>query len=119
MTQYSPQQIKFITENFQKGQKSLQSGNFSKAEKFYLAILKIDSEIIDAKNALAYIYATTKQHNKAINQLKNILVSNPDSANIHHNLANILSEVHSYDEAIIHYQTAISLFRKYKLARSR
>ncbi len=109
MKQYSQQQIKFISENFQQGQKAIQSGNFSRAEKLYLDILKIDSGIIDAKNALAFVYTISKQHAKAIKQLQDLLKFNPNDANIHHNLANNLLEEQQYDNAISHYQTAMKL----------
>jgi tetratricopeptide (TPR) repeat protein len=109
MKQYTSQQIKLITESFQKGQKAIQTADFSKAEKHYLDILKIDSEIIDAKNALAYVYAISKQYTKAIKQLNHILASNPNDASVLHNLANVLSDAGSNDEAISHYRTAIKL----------
>ncbi len=109
MKQYTPQQIKFISENFQQGQKAIQIGNFNRAERHYLDILKIAPEIIDAKNALAFVYTVSKQHTKAITQLEELLKINANDANVHHNLANNLSENHQYDEAANHYQTAIKL----------
>lgn len=109
MKQYTQQQIKFISENFQQGQKAIQIGNFNRAERHYLDILKIAPEIIDAKNALAFVYSISKQHTKAIMQLEDLLKINANDANAHHNLANNLSENHQYNEAANHYQTAIKL----------
>ena len=109
MKQYSQQQIKYISDNFQQGQRAIQLGQLSRAEKCYIDILKIGPDIIEAKNALAYIYTSTQQHEKAVAQLKVILGTQPNDSNAHHNLANNLFELQNYDEAIQHYQTAISL----------
>lgn len=109
MKQYSQQQIKYISDNFQQGQRAIQLGQLNRAEKCYIDILKIGPDIIEAKNALAYIYTSTQQHEKAVAQLKVILGTQPNDSNAHHNLANNLFELQNYDEAIQHYQTAIKL----------
>lgn len=109
MTQYTPKQIKFISAQFQHGQKAIQTGALNIAEKCYQEILRIDGNIYEAQNALAFVYTMSKQHAKAAEQLKKILKSEPNNASIHHNLANNLYELNEYDEAIVHYQTAIKL----------
>lgn len=109
MKQYTPKQIKFIAEQFQQGQKAIQTGKFDRAEKHYLEILRVDAHILDAKNALAFVYTFSKQHEEAIAQLKSIIDSTPNDANAHHNLANNLYELKAYDEAIMHYKMAISI----------
>lgn len=109
MKQYTQKQIKFISDQFQQGQKAIQSSMFKRAEKCYLEILKIDPDINEAHNALAFIYTFSKQHAKAVAQLKIILKSQPNDANVHHNLGNNFYELGNYAEAIEHYQTAIKL----------
>lgn len=107
MKQYTQNQLKSINENFQLGQQYIQRAMYSRAENNFLDILKIAPEIIEAKNALAFIYTVTKQHIKAIEQLRSILKITPNNAQMHHNLANSLHEQQLYDEAISHYQLAI------------
>lgn len=109
MKKYTQKQIEFISAQFQQGQKAIQNGALNVAEKCYLEILKIDASIHEAQNALAFVYTFSKQHAKAVVQLKKILQSEPGNANVHHNLANNLYELNNYDEAIAHYQTAIKL----------
>lgn len=109
MKQYSHKQLKSINENFQQGQKAIQMGLYSRAEKHFLDILKIAPEIAEAQNALAFVYVASKQHAKATAQLKVVVKTMPNHAQTHHNLANSLYEEKLYDEAISHYQTAIKL----------
>ena len=109
MKQYTQKQIEFISEQFHRGQKAIQTNNFGRAEKCFLDILKIDASILEAKNALAYIYTMSKNHAKASNQLKAILQFDNNNANAHHNLANSLNEQNLLDESVIHYQEAIKL----------
>ena len=109
MKQYTQKQIKFISQQFEQGQKAIQSGMFNRAEKCYLEILKIDPNINEAHNALGFIYTFSKQHEKAVAQLKMILKSHQNDANLHHNLGNNLYELNDYEEAVAHYQTAIKL----------
>jgi tetratricopeptide (TPR) repeat protein len=109
MKQYTQQQLKAINENFQQGHQALQLGMHSRAEKCFSDVLKINPTIVEAQNALAYIYAVTKQHAKASAQLKHILKLTPNHAQTHHNLANSLYEEKLYDEAIAHQQKAIQL----------
>ena len=113
MKQYTQQQLKAINENFQHGQQALQLGMHSRAEKCFSDVLKINPTIVEAQNALAYIYTVTKQYAKASAQLKHILKFTPNQAQTHHNLANSLYEEKLYDEAISHYQTAIQLAPKF------
>lgn len=113
MKQHSPKQLKLINENFQQGQKAIQMAMYSRAEKHFLEVLKIAPEIIEAQNALAFVYVVSKQHDKATAQLKIVLKSMPNHAQTHHNLANSLHEQKLYDEAISHYQTAIKLDPKF------
>jgi tetratricopeptide (TPR) repeat protein len=111
--QYSQKQLKSIDENFQQGQKAIQMGMYSRAEKQFLEVLKIAPEIVEAQNALAFIYVVSKQHDKATALLKTVLKAMPNHAQTHHNLANSLHEQKLYDEAISHYQTAIQLDPKF------
>lgn len=109
MKHYSQKQIEFISAQFERGQKAIKAGALNIAEKCYLEILKIDANIHEAQNALAFVYTFSKQHAKAVVQLKKILQSEPNNANVHHNLANNLYELNNYNEAIAHYQVAIGL----------
>ncbi len=109
MKQYSNQQLKHISESFQKGQQALQTGQYCSAEKCFLDVLKINPTIIEAQNALACVYAISKQHDKAIAQLQLVLKAMPNHAQTHHNLANSLYEQKLYHEAITHYQIAIKI----------
>ena len=109
MKQFTQQQLKFLKENFQQGQKAMQTGMFNRAEKHFLDVLKVGPDIIEAQNALAFVYVASKQHAKATAQLKIVLKTTPNHAQTHHNLANSLYEQQLYDEATSHYQTAIKL----------
>jgi len=109
MKQFTQQQLKFINENFQQGQRALQTGMFARAEKCFQDILKISPEIIEAQNALAFVYAASKHHSKASNQFKVILKLRPNDAHVHHNLANSLYEQKLYTEALQHYLTALKI----------
>lgn len=109
MKQYSKKQVEFISKQFNQGQKAIEAGLLKQAEKAYLEILKIDDSILEARNALAFLYTISKQHSKAISQLQAILKHDPDNINAHYNLANNLQEEMLYDEAIIHYKNTITL----------
>lgn len=109
MKQYSQQQLKLISDTLQQGQRAMQLGLFSQAEKHFLEVLKKGPNIIEAQNALAFAYAASKQYAKATVQFKVVLKANPNHAHTHHNLANSLYEQQHYDEAIKHYQSALKL----------
>jgi tetratricopeptide (TPR) repeat protein len=113
MKQYTQKQLKSINENFQQGQKAIQMAMYSHAEKYFLNVLKIAPEIVEAQNALAFVYVVSKQHQKATKQLKIVSRLMPNHAQTHHNLANSLHEQALYDEAIHHYQTAIKIDPKF------
>ncbi len=112
MKQYTQQQLKTISKNFQQGQQAIQMGLYSQAEKHFLDVLKINPSIIEANASLAFVYAASKQHAMATVQLKMLLKTKPDHAQTHHNLANSLYEQLLYDEAIIHYQAALNIDSK-------
>jgi tetratricopeptide (TPR) repeat protein len=107
--QFTQQQIKFLKENFQQGQTAMQKGMFERAERYFLSVLKVAPEITEAQNALALSYAARKQHANAAIQFQLVLKSFPKDAHTHHNLANSLYELHHYDDAIKHYNTAIDI----------
>lgn len=109
MKQLTQQQLKTISENFQQGQRAMQLGLFSQAEKHFLDVLKINPSIIEANASLAFVYAASKQHAKAATQLKVLLKVKPNHAQTHYNLANSLYEQQLYDEAIKHYETALKI----------
>lgn len=92
MKQYTQQQLKYLSENFQQSQRAMQSGSFIRAEKYFLDVLKIGPDIIEAQNASAFVYAASKQHAKATAQFKKLLSANPNHSPTHHNLANSLQE---------------------------
>ncbi len=108
MKSLSPQQ-QYINDTFQNGQKAAQLGLFIQAEQQFLAILKTNPNVIEARAALAYVYSASKQYAKATTQLKLILKANPSHAQTHYNLANCLYEQELYEEAINHYETAVKL----------
>ncbi len=109
MKSFSQQQLKLLSESFQQGQRAIQLGAFSEAEKQFLAVLKINPNMIEAQAGLAFSYVSSKQHEKACAQLKLILKSNPNHAQTHYNLANSLYEQKLYDKAIKHHEAAIML----------
>ncbi len=87
----------------------MQKGMFERAEKYFLSVLKVAPEITEAQNALALSYAARRQHANAAIQFQLVLESYPKDAHTHHNLANSLYELHNFDDAIKHYNTAISI----------
>ena len=105
MKQLTPQLVKTLME----ARKSLQLGAFNQAEREILSILKVRPDFIEAQASLAFIYASTKQHSKATEQLKILLKANPSHAQTQLNLANSLYEQKLYDEAIKHYKAAMKL----------
>jgi tetratricopeptide (TPR) repeat protein len=109
MKTLSSQQVKLLSEHLQQGQRAIQLGAFSEAEKQFLAVLKINPNMIEAQAGLAFSYVASKQHEKASAQLKLILKSNPNHAQTHYNLANSLYEQKLYEEAIKHHEAAIKL----------
>ncbi len=102
-------QLDYLSEIFRQGQQALQAGLFSQAEKSFKEVIKIRPDIIEAQIALAFVYASSRQHTKATVQFKQVLKTNPQHAHSHHNLANSLYEEKSYTDAIKHYQAAIKL----------
>jgi tetratricopeptide (TPR) repeat protein len=72
-------------------------------------VLNINPNVTEAQASLAYIYAATKQHAKATEQLKLLLNAKPNHAQTHHNLANSLYEQKLYDEAVKHYEAALKI----------
>ncbi len=109
MNKFSPQTQKHLSDLFQQGQRAMQLGQFSRAEKCLLDILKIAPGAIEANNSLAFVYAASKQHDKALEQFKLVLAANPKHAHTHHNIANSLYGLGAYEEAISHFQTAHSI----------
>lgn len=112
MNKFSPQTQKHLSDLFQQGQRAMQLGQFSRAEKCLLDILKIAPGAIEANNSLAFVYAASKQHDKALEQFKLVLAANPKHAHTHHNIANSLYGLGAYEEAISHFQTAHSIDSK-------
>jgi len=90
----------------------MQTGQFSRAEKCLLDILKIAPGAIEAHNSLGFVYAASKQHDKALEQFKLVLATNPGHAHTHHNIANSLYGLGAYEEAIAYYQSALSIDSK-------
>jgi len=109
MNKFSPQTQKHLSDLFQQGQRAMQTGQFSRAEKCLLDILKIAPGAIEANNSLGFVYAASKQHGKALEQFKLVLAANPRHAHTHHNIANSLYGLGVYEEAISHYQSALSI----------
>lgn len=109
MKPLTQQQLRNISAGFQQAQRAIQLGLFNQAEKYLSDILKIGPDIMEAQATLAFVYAASKQHAKAANQLKSILKANPNHAQTHHNLANSLYEQQLYAEAIKHYQEALNI----------
>ena len=98
-----------INEYLVKGRRALQLGAFSQAEKYFLDILRVRPDIMEAQASLAYIYTVTKQHAKATERLKVLLNTNPIHTQTLFNLANSLHEQKLYPEAIKHYESAVKL----------
>jgi tetratricopeptide (TPR) repeat protein len=113
MKQASLTQQKKLSESFQLGQRAMQLGLFSEAERHFLDTLSINPNVIEAQASLAYVYAASKQHAKAAKWLKALLKNNPKHAQTHYNLANNLYAQQLYDEAIDHYLATLSIDPKF------
>jgi tetratricopeptide (TPR) repeat protein len=109
MQQYTQNQIKFIQENFKQGEKALNQGMFERAEKLFLAILKIAPELMDARQALAFAYSAGKKHELASKQFLYILDLHPHDIQSRFNLANSLNQQNLFSEAIVHYQAILRI----------
>lgn len=90
----------------------MQMGMFNRAEKHFLDVLKVGADIIEAQNALAFVYAASKQHAKALARFNIVLAANPKHAHTHHNIANSLYALDRVDEAIEQYQAALAVDSK-------
>lgn len=109
MQQYTKNQIKFINENFKQGEKALHKGMFDRAEKLFLAIIKIAPELMDARQALAFAYSEGKKYEKACEEFLQILKFYPNDIQTRLNLANSLNQQNLFSEAIVHYQAALKI----------
>lgn len=98
-----------ISELFIQGQRAVQLSQFDKAEAAFLKVLKINTNMIEARAFLAFVYSATQQHAKATKELRQLLKSGINVAQTHHNLANSLFEQKLFEEAVLHYQSAIRL----------
>lgn len=87
----------------------MQLGQFGRAEKCLLDILKVAPNLIEAHNSLGFVYAAGKQHQKALEQFERVLAANPKHAHTHHNIANSLYGLGLYEKAIEHFQAALSI----------
>ncbi len=91
------------------------AGDWRRAEQLCGQVLEADGEQVDALNILAVIAGQTGRHDEAIRYLRTVLRLQPQSADAHNNLANVLrimnasAEPKEHDEAIAHYREAVRL----------
>jgi protein O-GlcNAc transferase len=91
------------------------AGEWRQAEQLCGQVLETDREQVDALNILAAIAGQTGRHDEAIRYLRTVLQLQPESADAHNNLANVLriinaqAEPRQLDEAIAHYREAARL----------
>jgi protein O-GlcNAc transferase len=91
------------------------AGGWRQAEQLCGQVLEADREQIDALNILAVIAGQTGRHDEAIRYFRTVLQRQPQSADAHNNLANMLriinasAEPRELDEAIAHYREAVRL----------
>jgi superkiller protein 3 len=109
MKKLSPQTQKHLSDLFQQGQRAMQNGQFGRAEKCLMDILKIAPHAIEANNSLGFVYAASQQHDKALAQFKLVLAANPNHAHTHHNVANSLYSLGAYEASITYFQSALAI----------
>jgi predicted O-linked N-acetylglucosamine transferase (SPINDLY family) len=91
------------------------AGEWRRAEQLCGQVLEGDREQVDALQILAVIAGQTGRHDEAIRYLRTVLQIQPQSADAHNNLANVLriadapAEPAKLDEAIAHYRAAVRL----------
>ncbi len=66
------------------------AGEWRRAEQLCGQVLEADREQVDALNILAVIAGQTGRHDEAIRYLRTVLQLQPQSADAHNNLANVL-----------------------------
>jgi tetratricopeptide (TPR) repeat protein len=84
-------------------------GNLHEAEKYYLAILNIESEHIDALHYLGVISFQLGRSLSAIKLINKSLASHSDNSPALANLGNIYQEINEYEKAIEAYKTALQI----------
>lgn len=112
MNKFSSQTQKHLSDLFQQSQRAMQLRQFGRAEKCLLDILKIAPGTIEAHNSLAFVYAASNQHAKALEQFKLVLKAHPRHAHTLHNIANSLYGLGDYESAIDHFKRALAIDHK-------
>jgi protein O-GlcNAc transferase len=86
-----------------------QAGRLKKAEALYRQILQDDPQQPDALHLLGVLAAQSGDPHAGINSIERAIAINPDNAEYHNNLAQILRSVGRLNGAITEYRTAITL----------
>jgi protein O-GlcNAc transferase len=91
------------------------TGDWQGAEQLCRELLRVDEQQADASHMLAVIAGQKGRHDEAIHHLQTVLRLQPNSAEAHNNMGNVLRIISSstepakLDEAIAHYREAVRL----------
>lgn len=88
-------------------------GEFKKAKKLYLKILKKDPSNFKVLALLGATLLQLKEYDYAINFLQNAVQINPNIPSIYNNLGVAFTKIKKYEESIKNLKKALSLNNKY------
>lgn len=94
---------------FQTGLQALQTGNLTKAEASFNAVLAVDARHLGALCLMSEVFSQSNNLTNAIKFLKSALAVNPNVPDIHNNLGLLLNRNGQRQEAVKAFQHAISL----------
>ncbi len=90
----------FPSGKFNLGNYYYNTQNYNKAEQFFVAALKQDSELHAIKINLAYLYNSTGKPKKALMLFESYLDNNPNDGNVLFSYALLLSELQQYKKSL-------------------
>jgi predicted O-linked N-acetylglucosamine transferase (SPINDLY family) len=98
--------------------KHCQAGQLQEAEQFYLQILQVDPNHVDALHSLGVIAGQTGRNDLAVDYLQAVLRFKPDFAAAHNNLGNVLFQQGKFPEAVASYRQALRIKPDYAEAHN-
>ncbi len=86
-----------------------EAGQLPEAERIYRQILQAESDQPDALHLLGMLAHQVRQHETALDLIQRATKSNPQNANFHNSLGNVLRALERSEQSVVAYQRAIEL----------